>query len=128
MNVWLTTWQTRNHVDVGGWQMLAAAGISLPYVFVSRAMFPGQEKDPERSLEEHYLKHRILILAVMTAPPVVSVVSRLLLDGIHEYGWREAWMTVRVATPLVLMPFKSRSAQRVGLAAFAILEVIGLFR
>ena len=108
--------------------MLAAAGISLPYVFVSRAMFPGQEKEPERSLEQHYLKHRMLILGVMTAPPVVSVISRLLLDGIHEYGWREGWITARTVMPLALMPFRSRSAQRVGLAAFTILEVAGLFR
>ncbi len=128
MNVWLTTWQTRHDVSVGGWQMLAAAGIALPYVFVSRAMFPGQEKEPERSLEQHYLNHRMLILAVMTAPPLVSVVSKLLLDDIHEYGWREVWMTVRIAAPLMLMPFPSRSAQRAGLGAFAILEVIGLFR
>lgn len=128
MNVWLTTWQTRHDVNVSGWQMLAAAGISLPYVFVSRAMFPGQEKQPERSLEEHYLKHRILILAVMTAPPIVSVVSKLLLDDIHEYGWREGWMTVRVAIPLLLMPLRTRAAQRGGLAVFALLETIGLFR
>ena len=108
--------------------MLAAAGIALPYVFVSRAMFPGQEKEPERSLEQHYLKHRMLILAVMTAPPLVSVMSKLLLDDIHEYGWREVGRTVRIAAPLMLMPFPSRSAQRAGLGAFAILEVIGLFR
>lgn len=128
MNVWLTTWQTRSHVDVGGWQMLAAAGIALPYVFVSRAMFPGQEKEPERSLEQHYLKHRMLILAVLTAPPVVSVISKLSLDDIHEYGWREAWMTVRIVMPLVLMPFPSRFAQRGGLGVFTLLEVAGLFR
>ncbi len=128
MNVWLTTWQTRSHVDVGGWQMLAAAGIALPYVFVSRAMFPGQEKEPERSLERHYLKHRMLILAVLTVPPVVSLISKLSLDDIHEYGWREAWMGVRIVMPLLLMPFPSRSAQRGGLGVFTILEVIGLFR
>jgi uncharacterized membrane protein len=128
MNVWLTTWQTRQHVNVSGWQMLAAAAIALPYVFVSRAMFPGQEKDPERSLEEHYLRHRILILAVLTAPPIVSVVSKLLLDDIHEYGWREAWMTARIAVPLVLMPFRTRAGQRVGLTVFTLVEVIGLFR
>ena len=49
MNVWLTTWQTRHNVSLTGWQLLAAAGISLPYVFVSRAMFPGQEREPETS-------------------------------------------------------------------------------
>ncbi len=128
MNVWLTTWQTRHDVTVEGWQMLAAAGIALPYVFVSRAMFPGDETNPERSLEQHYLKHRVLILAVLTLPPVVSVISKALLDDIHEYGLREAWITARIAAPLLLMPFANRTAQRGGLGAFVLLELAGLFR
>lgn len=128
MNVWLTTWQTRHDVAVGGWQMLAAAGIALPYVFVSRAMFPGQEKEPELSLEGHYLKHRVLILSILTIPPVVSIVSKLLLDDIRYYGLREGWIALRVAAPLLLMPFGGRKAQRGGLAAFVVLELVGLFR
>jgi hypothetical protein len=100
----------------------------LPYVFVSRAMFPGEEKDPEASLEDHYLKHRVLILAVLTLPPVVSVISKALLDDIHEYGFREAWITARIAAPLLLLPFRRRSVQRTGLGAFVLLELAGLFR
>jgi hypothetical protein len=128
MNVWLTTWQTRHDVDLNGWQMLAAAGISLPYVFVSRAMFPGQEKQAESSLEHHYLKYRVLILLLLTAPPVVSAISKLLLDDVRYYGWREVWIAVRICAPLALLVFPGRSAQRAGLAAFVILELIGLFR
>jgi hypothetical protein len=128
MNVWLTTWHTRHDLPLNGWQMLAAAGISLPYVFVSRAMFPGQEREPESSLEDHYLKHRVLILLLLVAPPVVSVVSKILLDDIHYYGWREAWLAVRVIMPLALLPFTGRTAQRVGLGVFAVLELVGLFR
>src|SRR5207247_10659962 len=51
MNVWLQMWLTRPYVTVNGIQMLAAAAIALPYVFVSRAIFPGVEEDEERSLE-----------------------------------------------------------------------------
>jgi len=108
--------------------MLAAAGIALPYVFVSRAMFPGEEKDPELSLEDHYLRHRVLILAMLTVPPVVGALSRALLDDIHDYGLREAWMTVRIIAPLALMPFRGRKAQRAGLGGFVLLELVGLFR
>lgn len=108
--------------------MLAAAGIALPYVFVSRAMFPGKEKQEELSLEEHYLKHRVLILSVMVVPPVISVISRAMLDDIHEYGLREAWISARIAAPILLMPFRSRQAQRGGLGAFVLLELTGLFR
>ena len=43
MNVWLQMWWSRPFVTVDGTQMLTAAAVSLPYVFVSRAIFPGQE-------------------------------------------------------------------------------------
>ena len=128
MNVWLTTWQTRHDVSLTGWQMLAAAGISLPYVFVSRAMFPGQEKEPEDSLERHYLKHRILILSVLTIPPLVSAMSKIILDDIRYYGWREAWIAARIVAPLALIPLGSREWQRAGLGALVVLELFGLFR
>ena len=128
MNVWLTMWHIRSFVGVTAWQMVAAACVALPYVFVSRAMFPGQERQAERSLEEHYLKHRVLILAILTIPPVASALSKLLLDRSHDYGLREIWLVVRVFMPLILMPLRSLTAQRVGLGAFALLEFAGLFR
>jgi hypothetical protein len=128
MNVWLTMWHVRPYVEVTAWQMVAAAGVALPYVFVSRAMFPGQENQPERSLEEHYLKHRVLILVIMTIPPVASAISKVLLDRSHDYGWREAWLGIRVLMPLALLPLASRTGQRIGLSVFLLLEFVGLFR
>jgi hypothetical protein len=65
---------------------------------------------------------------MLTVPPVVGAVSRALLDDIHEYGLREAWMTVRIAAPLLLMPFRARKVQRAGLGGFVVLELVGLFR
>ena len=41
------------------WQMIAALGICLPYVFVSRAMTPPD--GAETGLEAHYLKSRVPI-------------------------------------------------------------------
>jgi hypothetical protein len=128
MNVWLTMWHIRQDVGVTAWQMVAAACVALPYVFISRAMFPGQERAPERSLEEHYLKHRVLILVILTIPPLAFAVSKLLLDRLHDYGWREIWLGARLAMPLVLIPLASRTAQRIGLGAFLALEFAGLFR
>ena len=80
MNVWLTMWHIRANVDVTAWQMVAAACVALPYVFISRAMFPGQERQQERSLEEHYLRHRILILTILMIPPLASAISKVVLD------------------------------------------------
>ena len=128
MNVWLTMWHIRQDVGVTAWQMLAAACVAMPYVFVSRAMFPGQERQQETSLEEHYLKHRILILAVLTIPPIASGVSKALLDKVHDIGWDEIWLAARIAMPLVLMALTNRTAQRVGLGIFVLLEFAGLFR
>ena len=80
--------------------MLAAAAISLPYVFVSRAIFPGAEDQQERSLEEHYLKHRHLILVLLAVPTIVSVASHMLLDGVRYHGWDAWWVVARIAAPL----------------------------
>src|SRR3954447_17499894 len=86
MNVWLQMWHTRPFVTVDGIQMLTAAAVSLPYVFVSRAIFPGAEDVAERSLEEHYLKHRKLILVMLVVPTIASVASHVLLDGVTYTG------------------------------------------
>ena len=100
----------------------------MPYVFVSRAMFPGAERETEHSLEDHYLRHRVLILLVLAIPPVVSLISKALLDRVWDHGWDREWIVARMLMPLILMPLAGRTAQRLGLGAFTILELIGLFR
>lgn len=127
MNVWLQMWHTRPYVIVDGSQMIAAAAISLPYVFVSRAIFPGAE-DKERSLEEHYLHHRKLILSMLAIPTAVSVGSHIVLDHVTYVGWEAWWVVVRVAMPLLLIPFANRTLQRGGLATLNVVQLIGLFR
>ena len=126
MNVWLEMWHTRPFVTVDGIQMLTAAAVSLPYVFVSRAIFPGLENKAERSLEEHYLKHRKLILIMLAVPPIVSVSSHILLDRVRYSGLEEIWVVTRTMLPLVLIPFASRSTQRGGLVALNLLQILGL--
>ena len=128
MNVWLTMWHIRENIGVTGWQMVAAACVALPYVFISRAMFPGKTDEPQRSLEAHYLKNRVLILLVLMIPPGAIAVSKVVLDRTHDYGWREVWLGTRLAMPLVLLAVKSRTGQRVGLGTFLVLEFVGLFR
>ena len=128
MNVWLTMWHVRQDVGVNAWQMIAATGVAMPYVFVSRAMFPGAERETELSLEEHYLRHRILILLVLTIPPVVSLISKVVLDRVWDHGWELEWIAARILMPLALTIPAGRGAQRGGLAAFAMLELVGLFR
>jgi hypothetical protein len=124
---WLQMWHTRPYVIVDGPQMIAAAAISLPYVFVSRAIFPGME-DPERSLEEHYLKHRKLILLLLAIPTAISIGSHIVLDHFRYVGWEAWWAAARITLPLLLLPFANRIVQRTGLVTLNAVQLIGLFR
>ena len=128
MNVWMQMWLARPHAVVNGLQMLAAAAISLPYVFVSRAIFPGLENTPERSLEDHYLKHRKLVLILLVIPAIVSIGTHVLLDDLHYRDWEIVWAALRIAIPLVLLIFPQRQMQRSGLLALNAVQLIGLFR
>jgi hypothetical protein len=128
MNVWLQMWLARPYVTVDGVQMLVAAAISLPYVFVSRAIFPAHEDEAERSLESHYLKHRTLILMLLAIPTIASVSSHIFLDGFRYKTWELWWVAARIALPLLLIPFAQRTVQRSGLAALNAVQLIGLFR
>jgi hypothetical protein len=128
MNVWLTLWHIHMDATLSGVQMLVAAAIALPYVFVSRAMFPGVVNRPESSLEAHYLKNRVLILGMLAVPAIASAAAKLFLDRVSDHGWELAWIGVRIAMPLLLLPLASRVAQRWGLMTFIAVEVVGLFR
>jgi hypothetical protein len=126
MNVWLEMWNTRDDVALNGMQMLVAAAISLPYVFVSRAIFPDADAEPGRSLEDHYLRHSRLILVLLAIPTIVSVAAHMALDGVRYHGWQAWWVAARIAAPVLLLPFAQRSAQRAGLAALNLLQLVGL--
>lgn len=126
MNIWLQMWHTRTGLSVDGIQMLAAAAVSLPYVFVSRAIFPGIEDQPERSLEEHYLKHRKMILLLLAVPPIVSVATHMTLDRVRYEGLDAWWAAARIAVPLLLIPFPGRLVQRTGLGALNLVQLVGL--
>lgn len=126
MNTWLSTWVTRDAVQVDAWQMIAALGICLPYVFVSRAMTPPDgEKIP---LEDHYLRSRIPILVALAIPTAVAVWAKVRLDHFHYREFEEIWLMLRFAIPLALMALPGRAAQRIGLGALNILLLVGLFR
>lgn len=128
MNVWVQMWLARPYATVGGLQMIAAAAIALPYVFVSRAIFPGAEDQKERSLEEHYLKHRKIILTMLAVPTIISVGSHVVLDHFPYKPWEIWWAGGRIVLPLLLLLFPARNVQRGGLTLLNLLQLMGLFR
>ena len=126
MNTWLTNWVTHQAVRVDAWQMIAALGICLPYVFVSRAMTPPD--GVQVPLEDHYLKSRIPILIALAIPPAVAVWSKIRLDHFHYHELEEIWLVLRFSLPVALMFTANRNAHRIGLGALNLLLVAGMFR
>ncbi|MDZ4362203.1 hypothetical protein [Brevundimonas sp.] len=125
MNLWLRFWANREMDSPGPWQMIGFAGLALPYVFISRAMFPGA--GGATSLETHYLEHRRIMLLALATPPIVSLVTTALTTGLAA-EWSTIWVGLRVLAPIALLPFGGRTANRIGLAAILGLLVMGLFR
>ena len=125
MNTWLSMWNVHQEVMVDAWQMIAALGICLPYVFISRAMTPPE--GAETALEDHYLKGRIPILIALAIPPAISVWSKIRLDHFHYDQAEELWLLLRFVTPLALIPFGNRIADRYGFALLSLLLVAGMF-
>lgn len=126
MNLWLGFWAVRESVALSGWRMLGVAGIALPYVFISRAMFPGP--GGATSLEEQYFAHRRVLLCALAVSPIVSMTTTLFVSNGVPLSLNTLWLVLRIATPLALLPFKNRLANRLGLSAMAVLLLIGLFR
>ena len=125
MNTWLSMWIVHQEIVVDAWQMIAALGICLPYVFISRAMTPPDGS--KLSLEDHYLKGRVPILIALAIPPAISVWSKIRLDHFHYDRAEEVWLMLRIFTPLVLIPFANRIVDRFGLGLLSFLLIVGLF-
>lgn len=55
MNIWLRFWISADTLVLTAWQLIGIVAMSLPYIFISRAVFPVAGGT---SLEDHYLSHR----------------------------------------------------------------------
>lgn len=126
MNLWLAYWRIRDDAVVDAWRMLSAACVGLPYIFISRAMFPS-ESNRHITLEDHYYANRAAILIALAVSPIVSMTSTVAFGGGYQ-GWTIGWIALRIVGPLVLIPVKSRLGQRLGLTAIMGLLIVGLFR
>lgn len=126
MNLWLRFWTSREVVEVGPWQLINLLGMALPFVFVSRAMFPGAGDEP--SLEAHFMRHRRVMLLALAATPAVSLIWYVALAGGLKATWSTTWVVLRMTLPLALLPFNGLTANRIGLGAIAAWLVVGLFR
>lgn len=125
MNIWMRFWHTQHHVHFSPWWLLSAVGVTVPFIFVSRAMFPTPSEP--KSLEDHYMEQRKVLLLALTVPPCVSAASNILAGNLYS-RWPGVWMASRIAAPLMLIPGNNRIVQRIGLSLFVTLLVLGMFR
>jgi hypothetical protein len=126
MNLWMSFWWQRELADMSGWRLLSAVGMTLPFVFVSRAIFP--REGGATSLEEHYVAHRRILAVALLIAPVVSLISGVFVYGRPPMGLAAVWLGLRILAPVALLAFPDPRAQRGILAAMLVLLVIGLFR
>ena len=73
MNLWLRFWAMRDTMEFNAWALINMTGVALPFVFLSRAMFPPE--GAVQSLEDHYLEHRRVLLIVFAISPIFSLIT-----------------------------------------------------
>jgi hypothetical protein len=122
---WMSFWRGRDSLTMGPWQILVSVAVALPFVFISRAMLP-RERDTWRSLDDYYMAHRRVLLAVLLVPAVASLSYNCALGNFPDRS--EAFYdALRLGVPILLILWPQRLAQSVGLAALIINMVARLF-
>ena len=104
---WEVVWVAQKSVvQVGPSLLLAMLSSTLPYVFLSRAMFP---KDLVRwkSFDTYYLEHRGFLLACLMISPAVAILSNAILFRDFSLDQAERGITT-IIVPAAAMPFRNR--------------------
>lgn len=126
MNAWITFWPLNESISVTGTWLLLVALTALPYVFVSRLMFPRSGETV--SLEDHFFQQRRLLLAGLAAPPLIGRIRGLLDGSDYPGGFAGIYFAVRILLPILLMLVPGRNWNRWGLAIVVLVMIVGLFR
>lgn len=113
---WLSFWEGRDVLTMGPWEVLTCMGMSLPYIFISRAMLP-HETDHCAHLDDYYLQNRRPLLLALLVPPTVGLAYNVAERGFH---WSYA---IYYALPMIVpvaLAFSTRQWQhRAGLGLLA---------
>jgi hypothetical protein len=122
---WMSFWHGRDSLTMGPWQILVSIAVALPFVFISRAMLP-REQDTWPSLDEYYMAHRRVLLAVLLIPPLASISYNCALANFPDRS-EVFYDVIRLGVPILLVLWPRRLVQSVGLAALIINMVARLF-
>ena len=122
---WMSVANNRDALQMDARNLFTVLGICLPYIFVSRALFP-QKLEQWGSLEEFYIAERHEFLGVLMIPPIASVLSNLIAGTLPP---DELLSFAIVKGPILLGPlllmFTARvRIHRVVLVALCVHEII----
>jgi hypothetical protein len=121
---WLSFWGGREVLTMGPWQVLTCMGMSLPYIFISQAMFP-QEHQSCADIDDHYLQNSRQLLITLLIPPLVSLIFNLVLQGFYwDYATTYA---LPLLVPVALAFSKRQWQHRVGLSLLVVNVLVLMF-
>ena len=123
---WMSFWRGRDSLTMGPWQILVSIGVALPFVFISRAMLP-REQDAWQSLDDYYMAHSRVLLAVLLIPPVASISYNFALGNFPDLS--EAFDHAGpLGVPILLIVWQKRFVHNIGLAVLTVNMLVQLFR
>ena len=121
---WLSFWENRDVLTMGPWEVLVCMGMSLPYIFISQAMFP-HERGNCIDYDGYYLQNRRPLLLALLVPPVVSFSYNAALQGID--GSYVNTYALPLLVPIVLVFSKWQWLHRLGLALLVFNVLVLMF-
>jgi hypothetical protein len=121
---WLSFWGARNVLTMGPWEVLTCMGMSLPYIFISQAMFP-QANENCTDLDAHYLQNSRSLLLALLVPPTVSLAYNVAVQG---FNWGYAINYVLpLVVPIALVFSMRRWLHRAGLSLLVVHVLVLMF-
>lgn len=123
---WVSFWGGRDEITMGPSELLVSIGVALPFIFISQAMYP-REEGGWASLEDYYLAHSRVFMAVLLVPPLAGLFYNVLRYGLWPNGAALLFLGLRVAIPLALMFVRNAWAHRAGIAILCLAMLTALF-
>ena len=122
---WVSLWGAREFLTMGPGELLRSVSMAMPYIFVAQAMFPFQH-DKWTSLEDYYLRHHRVLLAVLIIPSGVSFLYNLAV-GYQPHIFDVLGYGVPLLVPAVLIVWSRPTVQWLGLAVLSLNALLLMF-
>jgi hypothetical protein len=112
---WVSFWGGREFLTMEPWNLTISMGVALPYIFISRGMFPRQQ-DKWRSLEDYYAAHSRVLMGMLMVPSLTSLIYNGARSGDVPEGLAAISYVLGIGIPLSLVSTRRPWAHRMGLS------------